>query len=219
MSNTKTSHVKPITLNTYNDRYGDNSVAPMYVVNRTEPRGNVAFTAQNDMGQPVAVVVPATFIPIDLTTQATKESLLKSTHFRRALNMGQLVIIETDSAESYLQNNKLAQSELRKLNKMGHQLDVDLSRGDNEELADIDLGAGSKKRAIVFEGDNVSSNNFVNAFIQRAAENSEESDDNLEREFLTKGLELPRSELELLRKYITRPAIVELIVQALDDAQ
>lgn len=73
---------------------------------------------------------------------------------------------------------------------------------------------------MLFEGaDSLSENQFVNAFITRAAEDSGESDDNLEREFLNKGLGLPVAELELLRKHVSRPAIVELIVQALDDAR
>ena len=46
MSTSKASNlVKPITLNRYNDLYGSDPVAPMYVANRTEPRGNVAFSA------------------------------------------------------------------------------------------------------------------------------------------------------------------------------
>lgn len=218
MSTTKTtSRVQPITLNAYNDKYGDDSVASLYVVNRTEPRGNVMFSAQNDMGQPVSVVIPATFIPVDLTTQATKDSLMKSTYFRRALNLRQLVIIDNESAEDYLRNNKLAQAEMKKLNKMNQLIEQDLGEQEGE-LEEIDLGGGSKARKPIFEGENLSENHFVNAFIQRAAEDSDESDENLEREFLNKGLGLPRNELELLRANITRPAIVELIVQALDDA-
>ncbi|UAW53336.1 hypothetical protein pEaSNUABM30_00218 [Erwinia phage pEa_SNUABM_30] len=217
MSKQKTT-VQPITLATYNERYGKDTVAPMYVANRTEPRGNVMFSAKDDLGQPVPVLVPATFIPIDLTQQATKDSLLQSTHLRRALTMGQLVIIDTKSAEEYLRNSKIAQTEMRNLNKMNASIAADLGE-ETGELAAIDLGGGSKKKEILFEdGDQYSSNQFVNAFIMRAQEDSGESDDNLEREFLSRGLGLPVSELNILREHITRPAIVELIVQALDDA-
>lgn len=225
MSTSKASNlVKPITMNRYNDLYGSDPVAPMYVANRTEPRGNVAFSAQNDLGQPVAVLVPATFIPVDLTTQATKESLLKSTYFRRALTQGQVVIIETESAEHYLRTSAIAKSEMRKLNKMDKLIASEISAlgiSGDDDLEAIDLTAGSSaKRSVLFEGaDSLSENQFVNAFITRAAEDSGESDDNLEREFLNKGLGLPVAELELLRKHVSRPAIVELIVQALDDAR
>ncbi|QYW05582.1 hypothetical protein pEaSNUABM25_00226 [Erwinia phage pEa_SNUABM_25] len=213
--------VKPITLNAYNERYKDDSVASLYVLNRTEPRGNVAFSAVNDLGQPIAVVVPATFIPIDLTTQATKESLMKSTHFRRALNQRQLVILDNDSAENFLRSNPLAKTELRNLSRIDGLIASDLKEIEgSDDLEEIDLGGGGgRKKTRHFEGDNISSNQFVNAFISRAAEDSQESDENLEREFLNKGLSLPVEELELLRKHITRPAIVELIVQALDEAE
>lgn len=210
--------VQPITLTTYNERYGKDAVAPMYVANRTEPRGNVMFSAKDDMGQPVPVLVPATFIPIDLTQQATKESLMQSTHLRRALRMGHLVIIDTDSAEEYMRSSKLAQKEMRNLNKMNAAISAELGE-ESGELQAIDLGGGARKKEIIFEGgEEFSKNQFVNAFIMRAQEDSEESDDNLEREFLSRGLGLPVSELNILREHITRPAIVELIVQALDDA-
>ncbi len=215
------SKVQPITLATYNDKYGSDSVASLFVLNRTEPRGNVMFSAQNDMGQPATVVVPATFIPIDLTTQATKESLLKSTYFRRCLTMQQLVIIDNESAERYLSTNKLAQSEMRKLNKMDDSIAADLKSIERiEDLGEIDLGGGRKKQQQPhFEGaDQLSSNQFVNAFIVRAAEDSGETDENLEREFLNKGINLPANELETQRQHISRPAIVELIMQALEDA-
>ncbi|QZE59471.1 hypothetical protein MPK66_gp227 [Erwinia phage pEa_SNUABM_2] len=209
--------VQPITLTAYNEKYGQDVVAPMYVANRTEPRGNVMFSAQDDMGQPVPVLVPATFIPIDLTQQATKESLLKSTHLRRALQRNQLVIIDTESAEHYLRTSALAKSEMANLNKMGSAIAADLGE-EGGTLAAIDLG-GAARRQVHFEGGTqYSENQFVNAFIVRAADDSDESDDNLQREFLSRGINLPTSELEILRKHITRPAIVELIMQALDDA-
>ncbi|UAW96716.1 hypothetical protein pEaSNUABM22_00229 [Erwinia phage pEa_SNUABM_22] len=217
MSDKASTKVQPITLTTYNERYGQNPVAPMYVANRTDPRGNVMFSAQDDMGQPVPVLVPATFIPIDLTQQATKESLLKSTHLRRALQRNQLVIIDTESAENYLRTSSLAKAEMRNLNKMGSAIAADLGE-EGGELAAIDLG-GAAKRNVQFEGGTqYSENQFVNAFIVRAAEDSEESDDNLQREFLSRGINLPVSELNILREHITRPAIVELIMQALEDA-
>ncbi len=215
--------VKTITLSKYNDLYGSNSVAPLYVVNTTSgPKGNVSFSAKDDLGQAVSVTVPATFIPIDLTTQATRESLLTSTHFRRALNQKQLKIIETDSAEHYLRTNKNAQREIANLGRINQQITADLvangfgSDEDEDGVGQIRLG-GTRKSTVHFEGQSVSDNQFVNAFIERAAENSEESDQNLEREFLNKCMTLTREDLELLRQYVHRPAIVELIVQSIED--
>lgn len=222
MSEAKSSaKVKPITLAAYNERYANDAVAPLYVLNRTNPRGNVAFSAQNDLGQPVPVLVPATFIPIDLTTQATKESLLKSTYFRRALTTGQVVILENASAEHYLRTNAMAKKEMQNLNRLNDLVAADLGAlDDTAEMEEIDLsaGGGRKTQPLFEDGENISENQFVNAFVVRAAEDSNESDENLEREFLNRGLNLPKSELELLLKHVTRPAIVELIMQALDDA-
>lgn len=110
---------------------------------------------------------------------------------------------------------------MQNLNRLNDLVAADLGTlDDTAEMEEIDLSAGGGRKAqpLFEDGENISENQFVNAFVVRAAEDSNESDENLEREFLNRGLNLPKSELELLLKHVTRPAIVELIMQALDDA-
>lgn len=205
------STVSKITLNAYNDRYGDNPVAPLYVLNSTKPKGNVAFNCVNDVGQPVGVMVPSTFIPVDLTEQITRDSLLKSTNFRRALSKGQLVILTNESAEDYLRTNSVAKREFARINKI---VGSDLEPQSDDEEVEISID-GTEIRKVRFEGAEDGESVFVSAFIDRCAD-EEYSDDQLEAEFLSRGIDLPKPDLQTLAEQITRPAIRELIIQAME---
>jgi len=76
----------------------------LYVLNKSNPRGNVNFVVTDTGQQKISVQVPVTFIPLDLTTFATKEDVLRSPYFRRLLARGFLHIITEDSAEEFLQD-------------------------------------------------------------------------------------------------------------------
>ncbi|WOL24471.1 hypothetical protein fHeYen902_125 [Yersinia phage fHe-Yen9-02] len=201
--------VTPITLTEYNTQYGADPVAPLYVLNRTVPRGDIAFNCQNDMGQTVPVIIPATFIPIDLTTLVPRENLIKSSFFRGILQKNSLVIIDNKAAENFLSTNSNARREYGRLNKMTEE---------QLKAAYVDLGEESAARSSAprLENESLSTNNFVNALIERAA-GGEDSDDNLEREFLSKYDTLSRADLEVLRANISHPALVSLIIDAIED--
>lgn len=80
----------------------------LYVLNKSNPRGNVNFVV-TDMGQQkISVQVPVTFIPIDLTSFATKQDVLRSPSFRRLLARGFLHIVTPESAEEFLQDERAA---------------------------------------------------------------------------------------------------------------
>ena len=76
----------------------------LYVLNKSNPRGNVNFVVTDSGQQKISVQVPVTFIPMDLTTFASKEDVLRSPYFRRLLARGFLHIISEDSAEEFLQD-------------------------------------------------------------------------------------------------------------------
>jgi hypothetical protein len=55
--------------------------------------------------------VPRTFIPVDLTLQATLEALLQSPQFRQHLSRGFLVIVDEADARAYMANSERARAE------------------------------------------------------------------------------------------------------------
>ena len=71
----------------------------LWVVNRTNPRGDLNITMPDGLGGNTIIVIPVTWIPMDLTTQATRDSLVKSPIVRRLVTKGAIGIIDEDQAE------------------------------------------------------------------------------------------------------------------------
>lgn len=221
------SKVVPITLNAYLDQNDISKAPSLFVINRTsysnDAIGNVSFNCLNDLGQHTSVTIPATSIPIDLTTQVPAENLVKSSHFRSLLGKGQAKIITTESALEYIRTSPRYQEEYDRVHNLKRAADEDFNKlnkkrgADNADIIDLDHGMSAQSRAQhLLEGEDVSKNMFVNAFIVHCGDDSY-SDQQLEGEFLAKGMSLPRKELVTLQKYISRQYIRDLIVQAIDD--
>lgn len=94
-----------ITLAEYNKRYRD-PTDPLYVINNVTNRGRIAFSVMGDMNTPVTVVVPNTFIPIDLTVYATRSSLMVSSQLRQLLSANNLVIIDNQDALEMMESSR-----------------------------------------------------------------------------------------------------------------
>ena len=219
--------VKPITLNAYMEQTDMNKAPSLFVINRTaqsnEALGNISFNCLNDLNQHTSVTIPATGIPIDLTSQVPAENLVRSAHFKRILEKGQAKIVSTASALEYIEESPRYQEEYDRVYNLKSAEDADFDRlqagrkKDNDDEIDLDRGISkqrSHKRSI--EGDDVSKNMFVNAFIAHCNDDGY-TDKQLESEFMAKGLSLPRSELEILQQYVSRQAIRDLVVEAIED--
>jgi hypothetical protein len=206
--------IRPINLTQFNKEYGNDPVAPFYVLNRSNPNGNIAFNCINELNVTIPVLIPATFIPVDLTTMAPLENLLRSSVLRQILAKGQLVIVRKEEAEEYLTSPR-AKTEYQRINNIVGTVVADENIG--EEI-DMDTGAsssgrkGSKntKKSVSAHDD------FITAMIDRANDNDED-DDTLQREFLTRQHVLSLDDLERLRKEVQRPALTEMILEAIQD--
>lgn len=86
----------------------------IYVLNKSNPRGNVNFVVVDSGQQKISVQVPVTFIPVDLSTFATKEDVLRNPNFRRLVARGFVHIISSESAEEFLQDPR-AQKEYERI--------------------------------------------------------------------------------------------------------
>lgn len=78
----------------------------LYVLNKSNPRGNVNFVVVDNAQQKISVQVPVTFIPVDLSVFGTKDDILRNPNFRRLIARGFLHIISTESAEEFLQDER-----------------------------------------------------------------------------------------------------------------
>jgi hypothetical protein len=89
--------------------------APIYVLNRSNPRGNVTVTVFRPDGSPYLITVPKTWIPICVTDQVSHETIRVSDDFRRNVQIGMLQLLPVAEAKQKLQD-KDAQEELERLN-------------------------------------------------------------------------------------------------------
>lgn len=89
----------------------------VYVLNKSKgpEKGQiiVSVSKENGSGEDL-LIIPRTYIPVEITAQISKEQLIRSTEFRKALNTRQLVIINPDDAQAIL-NTKEAQIEAERI--------------------------------------------------------------------------------------------------------
>lgn len=218
------SKVKTLTLNSYMDKYGDDKVASLYVLNRTsKPKGNIAFNSVDEMNRSACVFIPATFIPIDLTEIVTREGLFQNKDFKRNLSSGRLVIVDNESVEAYFRGNKTAKAERARLQGMTDSADVPEVYGDGDEI-DLAGGGRDSRKNIDVQIDEIEATGndaealdgmFVSAFIERCGETSGESDENLVSEFLQRGIDLPKEQMQYMLDNIQREAVREMIIDAM----
>lgn len=134
----------------------------VFVMNMSNPAGKVVITVESGRGTPVSVVMPVTWIPIDLTSQATKKSILESPIFRRMVQNGLLTPVRAEYAEKIMSTEK-AKEEYNRLYKdsmndsaegMGGNIDViqNLAEAASAE-ASGQIGGFAQNLANTTEGD------------------------------------------------------------------
>ncbi len=113
-------------------------LAPLWVLNNTvfhhdldsqdktdKQRANVVFSLRTAQGEVSTIPVFATWVPTCLSEVAPKDAILSSQAFMRAVNIGQLVIIDEASAEALLKK-KGAREEMDRVRR----LNINSSTGD-----------------------------------------------------------------------------------------
>ncbi len=93
----------------------------LWVVNSSNPRGIVHLNTRDGMGNSVAVSITTTWIPLDLTTQATKHAIISSPEFRKLVTMGLLKVVSPESAILFMESadaQKEAQRVYNRLSEM-----------------------------------------------------------------------------------------------------
>lgn len=208
MSVKQSSKVDLITLSEYNKRYGADVTAPLYVMNRTEPRGRIAFNAMGELNQPIPVIIEPTFIPVDLTTSVPREKLLTSSVLRRMLSEGSLVVADNNSAESVLANNPRARAEYERLFHAPFS-------GRSEEI-EMDGDADSVQGGTLHSEDNeYSTNPYIDSVIHRILGAEDENQDQIISDLLGRIDTLSVEDLETIRKHVNVGEIVDIVVEEL----
>ena len=95
----------PITLATLEQ---DKKGTSVWVLNNTEgaTRSRIIFTVPQSAGNGQDIVdVPLTFIPVDLSLQASKDILTRSTDFRRTVGKGLVILLSEAEANAKLEED------------------------------------------------------------------------------------------------------------------
>lgn len=161
--------IKTHTLNSFINATKEDANAQLFVVNRSNPRNQLALSVLMDNNQPDVVMVPANWLPYELTLRAQLPNILKSATFKRALNCGDLVIADTESVCELFRNNKRARQDY--LAAHGHDwVDPSDEQGSLLDLtADADDAADRNRERDNSSGDpantRYSDNDLVNDLI------------------------------------------------------
>lgn len=103
----------------------------LFVMNIQKPDGNINLTVKGDDGTNQSVVIPKTFIPLDMGLFINRENMLNNQIFRRLVARGDaVVIVNTEDAINAIENNPSAKKELKRI----------LSENNTYQVADEDDG-------------------------------------------------------------------------------
>lgn len=87
----------------------DKKVKEVWVLNTTNPKGEIALAVRNrNGGDPTLVTIPATWAPVCLTEQVPKEMLLGAPAFRKTVTTGALRLVTAESVAEILSNSEVA---------------------------------------------------------------------------------------------------------------
>jgi len=102
----------------------DNSV---FAINNTKgaTRGQIVIAVPRSNGVGMdAVIIPATWIPIELTIQVSKKQLMESADFRRAFARGMIKLVDSDSAIKVMETDDAREEVERLVNSQQLQRSV-----------------------------------------------------------------------------------------------
>lgn len=88
-------------------------------------KGRVLITVTEGNGSAITVVLPVTWIPIDMTTQATKSAILMSPNFRKMVSQGYVVMISEETATELLNTDKARKEQRRIFSEVHGAQDIE----------------------------------------------------------------------------------------------
>lgn len=183
----------------------------LFVLNNTEPRGEIIFNVTMGKGRDYTVVVPDTWIPFDLSSQARKSEIIDSPDFRRAITKRYIVVVSTKSADKFMRNNEYAEAELERVyNKAGGQNTIAENSDRNPNTKQTNKIDAIKQAASGVPAEQAVDTAISGAVIQIIARSNSEGEDKMdvkEAISLLMGRKLNQKELE----YIVKSSNQELV--------
>lgn len=139
----------------------------LYVMNIVKPGGNINLTAKGEDGQMQSVVIPKTFIPVDMTLFINRANLLNNQIFRQLVVRGDVVIVHPDDAEKAIEAHPNAKKEQKRILSSNTDYDVAGGAGGNSGYIEMKDTGGSLQQRVESDASNISP--FAAGIVSRAA--------------------------------------------------
>src|SRR5690606_7211706 len=140
----------------------DTAELSLFVMNRTKPAGNINMTVTGDDGISQTVVIPTTFIPVDMSNFVSKAALLRSTVFRRLVASGSVVLVDPNNARDAIENDPRAAREAKRL----VSINAAVNSTDGPGVIEMDYSGvvSEEKRSQATAGDEEDAGQQINPF-------------------------------------------------------
>lgn len=179
MSSLKSRAAQLPRITLHNLESGDFS--SFWVLNMTNPRGNLNLTVADGMGNQVPVRVPIASIPVDLSNQATKKSLCVNPQVRTLIAKGVLALIEPTAAMEFLKDPE-AREENKRLYSLGEIAEIGDTGGELNEV-----------QALVAETDG-----DINPFVLQLVAQTDMDEDETLRELKSREDEMSKDDFQYI---------------------
>lgn len=131
----------------------------IWVLNKTsvteDKPGSVLFSVKVD-GDEQSIIIPSTWIPINLTDQVPADVLASSPNFRKVINSGRLTMHYAEDCIRFMQD-KDAQAELNRIKEVDNQLQNIINTGSYDEGIKIDVVSQNENAAPLNKENRISS--------------------------------------------------------------
>lgn len=211
--------LRTIELATYVKETKDEVGSGLYVVNTMKRnKGKILFSCMGELGKPSTVVIPATWIPVDLTEQAQREKLIDSTEFKSLLRKGVIAIVSETVTPEKKKLGFIGASEALKLPECAEEYKAVLAATGGTSVDtlqdDSALDLNSVRKGQEQGGSEREASDLALSIISR--EMSNESEDTLVNAFRTKLSEFDEADLRYIAENATGSTLKRLAVEALE---
>lgn len=215
---TKKTPLLRITPQRYEETYGKDTVAELFVINTTsKPFGNVCINVIGETGKSEAIFIPNTRLPIDITTEVHASVILRSAEFRRMIKTGKLAIVSNESVMKYMASNPHARTEYAERFK-AEWFDI---YGDSDELDGDDSSSNELDVDDLYDGGSNESATGQNEVTYPQAEQilllEKEAESRAVSNLNSIGLDLSIAELQYILNNCTTNSVKDLTSELIQD--
>ena len=178
----------------------------LYVMNRTNEPGAINMTCTDRNGVRIPVVIPNTFIPIDMSNFVPKENLLRDSSFRKLVQSGAVIIVHSEDAENAIKNNPRAKKEQDRIYAVNADLQDDVGSGG--EFVEIGTERNREPERVITENDNIAP--FALGVVERSKDSGDDVQDILS-DIESRAYSLTANDLDYITNNVSSVEIKDFV--------